>query len=512
MNVKAGIGKIKVIAIAAIAVLISWCLIQFPSWKEQWLYHFYQNQQVINAIKTSNVINPFLTEDHSLSTHIIFQDLLLQAGAKEKLAEQYRQTSVEYPNDANVLAYYARVIQDEKKSHEILAQAEEVNPDDDAVLFVKAEKAIKNDKPSVAEELSRKMDDGKWYTHAIRAKAHNQSGNIEDARNEYAAAAACDGATTPLLIEFAEFLVDNNVEGVESPFAGWDEDGKIKNPLTFAYDIYLSGRDVSGLDEQLDNAVAYNPRALLVLAKAALKQDHVDTAENLLDRASRFVPQHPEINIYRGIAALKQSNVKRADALLQAGSQNGAVLTESDHARIGLTLWNAGQTEYAMKHFQLAGTQVPASTEIALELAKFFMAHNECEKANALINKNLLVFAENVEESFTLAEKAQKCGSLETAAELYGAVLDSDFQNMDARIRLADIYVSRGEKNRAIQLYDGYYKRNPKSALSLAKVAEIHHHFDTKDKAQQILDYILQNENLFDDISYAKELQAKWKS
>jgi predicted Zn-dependent protease len=356
------------------------------------------------------------------------------------------------------------------------------------------------------------MDEEKWYTHAVRAKAQYQSGNMDVAKQEYAAAIACENATTSLMVEYAEFLVDNNIEGVESPFASWNEDEKLKNPITYAYDIYLKGEDVLDIGQRLENTVAYNPDALLVLAKAALKQDHVNTAENLLDRAMRYEPEHPVVKIYRGIVALKQSNITLANSLLQPESQNGKILTESDHARIGLMLWHAGQTEYALKHFQLSGAQVPALPDMALKLAGYYLDQNDCEKAKELIYKNVLTFAENKEKSFELAKKAKQCGDLETAAELYGAVLDNDFQNMEARVNLADIYVSRGEKNRAIQLYDGFFKLNPKNAFSLAKVAEIHHQFDTKDTAIQILNYILQNENQFEDISYAKELEAKWKS
>lgn len=512
MSTKKGISTVKVIVIATIAIVISWCLIQIPTWKEQWLYHFHQNQQIANAVKSSVAVNPFLTEDHSLSSHIIFQDLLLQAGANEKLVEQYRITAEEYSKSANVLAYYARVLGDEEKSQMVLTQAEELNPNDNAVLYLKAEKAIRNGKPYEAEQISRRMDDEKWYTHAVRAKAQYQSGKIDEAKNEYAAAIVCDGATTPLFIEYAEFLVDNNIDIAESPFAAWDEAEKIKTPLTFAYDEYLSGRDVSGIDQRLESGVAYSPDAMLILAKAALKQDHIDTAENLLNRAKRFEPQHPGINIYRGIVALKQGNQELADSLLQSSSQSGEDLTEIDHARIGLLLWNAGQTDSAMLHFQRAGTQVPALPEIALELAGSYLDQQECEKANVLIRKNLLTFIENQKTSFELAEKAKKCGALDIAAELYGAIVDSDFQNMEARVNLADIYVSRDEKNRAIQLYNIYFQLNPKSAFSLAKVAEIHYHFDTKDKAYQILEHIKQNESSFDDVSYAKELEKKWKA
>lgn len=512
MSTKKGIGTVKVIVIATIAIVISWCLIQIPTWKEQWLYHFYKNQQIANAVKSSVAINPFLTEDHSLSSHIIFQDLLLQAGANEKLVEQYRITAEEYSKSANVLAYYARVIDDEEKSQMVLTQAEELNPNDNAVLYLKAEKAIQNGKPYEAEQISRKMDDEKWYTHAVRAKAQYQSGKIEEAKNEYAAAIVCDGATTPLFVEYAEFLVDNNIDIGESPFADWDEPEKIKTPLVYAYDVFLSGQDVSAVDQSIESGVAYSPDALLILAKAALKQDHIDTAENLLNRAKGFEPQHPAINIYRGIVALKQGNQELANSLLQSNSKSAGDLTESDHARIGLMLWKSGYTEYAMMHFQLSGTQVPALPEISLDLAGYYFDQKECEKAQVLINKNLLTFVENQQSAFELANKAKQCGAEDTAAELYGAIVDSDFQNMEARVNLADIYVSRDEKNRAIQLYNIYYQLNPKSAFSLAKVAEIHYHFDAKDKAYQILEHIKQNENLFDDVSYAKELEKKWKA
>lgn len=512
MNPKAGKSNLKIITIGVLALLISWCLLQVPAWRDQWLYQFYQNQQTLNLIQTANDINPYVTKNHSLSSHLIFQDVLLKAGAKERLIAQYKQTADEYPNDANVLAYYARVASEPGLKQSLLKKAAEINPAEPAVILLQGEQELDTGHPLEALQIISSLDNSHWYKHALRAQAWYQVGNVDEAHKAYKSALQCDGVPVQTVLMFADFLVENEIAGEDNPFALWSEDEKIKEPLAFAYDAYLNGNPVAQIENNLENTVEYHPKALLILARAALKQNEIHFAEKWLNRASRFDADHLDINIYRGITALKQGNGVLAAKLLQTEILSENKLSESEHARIALVLWNAGQTEYAMKHFQHAGALVPAFPGIAIALTEYYLAQNDCKTASALIHKNVDVFANETEKAFAIAAKTESCGELETAAELYGAVLDHNYHNMDARVHLADVYVKRGEKDRAILLYDGYYKSNPNNAFCLAKVAEIHHHFGTIETADQIINYVLGNESKFDDVTYAKELSAKWKS
>lgn len=512
MNPKAGKSNVKIITIGVLALLISWCLLQAPAWIDNWMFQFYQNQQTVSVVKAANEINPFLTGDHSFSNHLIFQDLLIKAGAKERLIEQYKQTADEYSTDANVIAYYARVVEDSSLKQSLLKKAAELDPNEPAVILLQAEQELNGGKPLEALQIASALDSNHWYKHALRAKAWHQAGNVSEAKNAFDTALACEGVPVSVRLDYAQFLLDNNIENAGNPFVDWDEDAKIKQPLAYAYDVYLSGKDVSLFEDQLDNAVEYNPKALLILAKAALKQDQVNTADYWLNQADRLEPDNQDIIIYRRIIALKQGNEALADSLLQTGMLKKGPLSEQEHARLGLILWNAGQTEYAMKHFQHAGALVPVLPGIAIALAEFYMEKNDCKTASLLIHKNVDAFALERERAFALAAQSDACGELETAAELYGAVLDRDYHDIEARVHLADIYVKRGEKDRAILLYDGYFKSNPKNAYCLAKVAEIHHHFNANSTAQEIVNYVLQNEAQFDDVSYIKELNTKWNA
>ncbi len=507
MGFKEGKSSLKILAIALLALLIAWCLLQLPAWKDQWLHGFYTNQQVLKAVQTANDINPFVTEDHSLGSHIRFQNLLRQAGAEQRLLEHYQQTAENYPQDANVQAYYARVLEDEEKKVNILEKARELNPNDPAVLFVLAEHQLQNGQAKETLKLIRNMDSGTWYIHALRAKAYSQTGEIEQARSEYRKAIQAENSPASVLLSYAEFLLESGQEEAESPFKKWSEDERIEEPLAYAYHAYFSGQDIQTFAEDLPSGVGYDPKALLILAKAALRRDEVNTAERLLLRAEQFAPENPMIRFYRGLAALRQGNEVMADTLLHPKEN----LSEKEHAELGTALWKEGQKEFAVKHFQHAGVHTPPNPEVTVELVKYYLDQNKCEHAGTIVDRNLNLFLNQGETSLAIGQQLEACGEFENAAELYGSVLDHDFHNKEARDLLANVYVQLGEKNRAILLYDVYLKNNANDAHSFAKVAKIHRHFGDHKNAREILDYVLNNPDKFEDISLAKRLDKEWK-
>jgi len=344
MSQSTGFRTFKITGAGILALLISYSIIHFPAWKEQWLYRFYQNQTIFKTIDEAKAINPFLTKDYSLAAQLLFQDLLLQAGSVKRLNEQYALTAKEYPDDANVQAYYARVLNDSFQREAVLKRAVELDPNDPAVLVVQAEEALRQNQPQQALEFCNTLEDGNWFTHGLRARAYSQLGNYNQAKDEFKKAVDCENVPVSILLAYARLLSEYDEEGKASnPFSGWDEDQLNKEPLAFAYHTYLAGTSISKIVQEFGQPVMYHPQALLILAKAALHQGAINTADRLLQKAHRLQPSNLDITVYRGIVALRQGNVVLANSILSDTPKNMPYSTEDYHAKTGEILWKENE-------------------------------------------------------------------------------------------------------------------------------------------------------------------------
>jgi len=138
-------------------------------------------------------------------------------------------------------------------------------------------------------------------------------------------------------------------------------------------------------------------------------------------------------------------------------------------------------------------------------MAEFFLQEGQCKEAVNLISTLNDYLLHQPETAFSIAAALALCKEDELAAELYGSILDKNFEHWKARKSLADIYIRQGEKNRAIALYDIYRRRHQDCGDCYAEIASIHHRFGNDETALRILDYVIKNPALFKDITSAQK-------
>lgn len=503
-------ARILKAALAIGVAVLAYAAYRFPDWREDWTYHFHQNQQIHAKIDEAEAVFPFVNPDSTLEDHVQYQDLLIQAGAIRKLMEDYRAYEEQSTRQAFAQALLARVTGDRGERAQLVERAAAREPSEPAVLLVQLELALRDCQFGRANELLEQLPGDSWIKPYYRAQMDQQLGEPADALDGYREAMAVPGAPQYLALACGKMMTEEmRADGTGfDPFAGWSEDKVLETPLAFAFRSWIRNERVETLEPSFPGVVRYDPAALAAFARLAARQGSYDLAERLLDQAAGMEPGYPDIHVYRGILARARGESESASEWFNATEPppNMEPIRLFWNARAGYLLWFEGERESAVVRLAAAGEAVPPILPLYAAAARRHAENGDCESARPFLPGMEPHASRNPVTLFNLGAAFEACGEAGKAIDFFAAALDRDFELAEARRRLANLYADQGDKIQAISMYDNYIKRRPDYAPAYLEAAKIHLMFEDEQTALRILEYVMQNKANMEETGGALDL------
>lgn len=285
--------------------------------------------------------------------------------------------------------------------------------------------------------------------------------------------------TTVLLSK--EKIIRNNIDGKNFTDARrLIEELIVEDPKgKTVKDVYILGSEVyKELDnskkaiECLEKAIAINSRNVKAYARLAdlyQKNGMEEKAKKTFEVLLGLSPDNPEIYLALGEYNLEKKRYDKAlDHYKKSNSLKKSVGAYAGIAEVYLlTKKYDTAIEMAKKALKLDASHDPAR----LTLAKSLIEKKMYMKAQEHLEKLLQRGSDNRETLLLIAACYEKNKAAEKLAEVDKKLISLNSSDTVARIRLAKYYETKGEKNRAIQLYKEVHTIAPTSVGILRKLS-----------------------------------------
>ncbi|RJP18717.1 MAG: hypothetical protein C4527_28405 [Candidatus Omnitrophota bacterium] len=490
------INRLRPGVLIGIAVIVLvWISMAIPSLWDRWWFHWYNDQVQARFHAEAQNINPLAQGFGSVESHIHFQDLLIRAGNRSEAEQAYRLLAQKNPEDATAVALYARILSDAKQKEELLKKAANLGPTNSAVLYTRIETLLREGRVREARSDCDHLREGDWLKPSLAAQTAWLAGEREKAVEFFKIALDYENAPLSIAVSCAKFLSEEKTDEEPriNPFSSRHENDIRRDPLAEAYWISLFEDGVSGAIEFLSPETLYCPDSLVILARAAMREEEYMTASWLLRRALRIQSDHLPAYVYRGILALEEGDKRRANAIFSLGLNQASGKYNSEfHHRFGLLLLKEGQADYAMPHLNKALGNPTNDFQILKIRAMALLASGQIQPAMETLEQAKEMRPNDKEILNALGEAAVACQDHTKAIRAYADLLNLDFEDMHARDNLAILIAKTGGINHAIGLFEAYLQQHPNSGHSYVKVAEIYAIKGAKEHAAQILRQVLQ--------------------
>ncbi len=489
-------------------ILLVIAFVYLPSVWLRWNYHYYLDQRQARQFKEAQTFNPFVGDAATLERHLQYQTLMRAAGEKEVLERQYREYTRRDPSNAFALALQARITRNPTRQRDLLDQAEQADPWNQAVLVVRVEEALAHGRAREAIERCRRLLRDSWLKPCLLARAYQCLHDWDAMRKEYQNALAYPDAPVFAAIAWAEsWNPSHRSETPFDPFASISKEKIEREPLARAYQIFFSQESVSDWMRDLPADVLYDPDSLIVLTRAAIEQKEFSTARSLLRRAEIIRAGHPDTLVYRAILALKEGAPDRAEKLLSSPNVDKR-LNPAQRRRIGSILVKEGQMELALPHLLKGWDRIPDTAEILVQAGRLFYETGAYSKAVDVLERARHSAFNDTTILRWLGESYIHLNQPEEAKRALGDLLDWDGDNFEAREMIADLYAKEGDINRAISFFDTYIRTHPTSGKAYLKVIQYHLKAGNHENAFSILNKIL---SMKPEIDNREEVEAMLK-
>ena len=486
-------------------IALIWGALCYPSLMLQWNHHYYheiyRNQQYQKAC----LLLPSIDDLSNPVLHLEYQDYMIQAGKKNFLEESYRNLVVKNLKNPTAFALAARVVEDPSESARFYAKALALSPDDLTVIILQIEKALNKGNALSVQPLLAKLPENTWLRFCCEARMYQLMGERDKALAAYNLTVSMN---PPLWISnlYAEFLAESeHFSG--NPYSFW-KPGEIRNdPLASAYQIILQQVEIASRLESLPLPALYYPQALTALARAALHQQDINSARVLLHRASLMNPDLPDLIYYMGKENLLEGNKRGAEILFSKGlnATRDRAMPDPFHYRMGYLLWLEGN-ELARDHYLKALHDLPDNGILLRQSGFTHLTKGNYEDCIHDLSRAAQLFPKDKQISSGLVSSYLVLNQKDQAIKVLVDSLDKDFNNIPFLDQLTDLYIEKGEPDRAITLYNSFEVKYPNSGIPYLRVANIYIKKGDKAKAKAILENCLQTKSNIDNRAEIEKL------
>lgn len=469
----------------------------------RWWYRVQQDRLFSDRYNLAREMYPEIDENSSLEDHITFQELMIASGKRHHAERLYADKVKMHPSSAALQALFARVTPIPFRKQNLLEKAQSLDADDPAVRFVTTEDYLNRGLLLKTMEFLKRETFQSWLRWSLEAQTAWALGDSERASAAFQKAledknlprASLSAQILPpsllsVHLSYCQFLSEQKENMSErNPLPAFQSKRSASLPLVYAYDVLISGKSVKELLPSIPDSVTKNPDALTVLARAAVKLKDYEIARTLLSDSLRINPHQPNALVCQGVIALAEGDDRKADELFSSELDDRSRRVDRNfHCRMGRLLALENQSDYALKHYVKALGTVPDNLILLKKLARSYKEKHEYEKTIETLNRAYALKPKDAETLNGLADIYSILHDREHLIQTISELLDLDIHDRLIRKRLADLYIDKGEINRAIGLYDSYIQRFPdKSVWCYAEIVRIHLKNGNLDKADRIL-------------------------
>lgn len=502
-NMKPGIY----IGLAALAAL--WVTLALPHFLFRWNSKQYNDAfEAANYAQAQSLL-PAVRDTDAYRAHMAYQDYMNRAGEREELKRQYLYLAGQHGENPSILALAARAVGCRPSPR--LGKAIQLASDDPAVLLVRAEQLLRRGRALKAEPLLEKFPNEDGWKFYNLFQMHRIMGNHEQAVDAIQQGLGQEDLSLRARLGFAAYLSETQETKVQ-PFSSWSPMEIESQPIVYAYSLVLSNPRIAEQISRLPDRVQYNAEALVILARAALRQNEISSAQLLLRKAGRMNASAPDYLVAKGMLNQRTGNKQGANQYFRKGLDSRfSVNSRAFHSRMGDLLWWEGQMNLAIEHYREAWGDLPDNGALLREYGFTLLTKGETEQAIPYLDRASQIYPKDQLLLKNLAEAYQSLGREKEAMSQWRRLLNVEFDNIPVIDKLARAHVKNGDLVRALSLYNTYKTFYPSKGLPYIKVAELYRQKGDIDRAKSILQMGLNQSAVTEDRelmeNYLKQLQ-----
>lgn len=256
--------------------------------------------------------------------------------------------------------------------------------------------------------------------------------------------------------------------------------------------VALKQDDIRGAYSALLKTVADNPRHLkaqLELGRLYLAGRMPDKAMEQADTALQIDPQNDEARLFKVAAFLAQHDASKAQAILDNLKRQGR-LSEDYYLLSASTAISRKDPQLAQTILNEGARRFPRSAAIQLFLASLYRQRGELPETEQAYQRIITLEPDKITHRFTLADFYWKTGRQPEAVRVLDAIPGTDEQKaiqvaryyqtkgrldkaeqvltnpfckgIAARLALSEVYVGRGDMDKAVAVLTAYLKGHEK--------------------------------------------------
>lgn len=183
-------------------------------------------------------------------------------------------------------------------------------------------------------------------------------------------------------------------------------------------------------------------------------------------------PEHADALHYLGLVRFQQGQLQEARQLMSrsAKADPGQANTWSD---LGMVLVRLEQTEDALSAFENALKLAPEHPDALNNMSQALRKLGRFAQARPLLEKLHALKPAATAVLYALADTQNKLGDVDTAIRSYQQALKMAPEDPRIRLGLGDAYESNGKFTQARMQYLAILRRDPNSALALARLLQL---------------------------------------
>jgi len=400
-------------------------------------------------------------------------DFYLQIEKVEKSKQIYGDILIKDGNGVNGLLAKNRLAMlalsdgDKPLASKLIQEIVAVEPRNTEALIFRANLALeRRDTDKAISDLRVVLRDEPGSVDALRAlaKAHLQSGSLEQAKDQYIRAIQSNPANTKVSLEYAQLLLreqsNSRAEEVLQNFLVRVPNNL--NGLQLLAQIKLGQQDwaaAQALAEQIRAIEGGEAVSNQVMGVAFQGRQQYDESIEAFQRAHKASP-----SAVQPLVALVQTYVRAGKNQAAEQFLNSVLKADEDnifaHVLIGRLHFINKKPAKAERAFRTAISKNPEDILGYTSLAALFLQGEKLEEASAVVKQGLDKIPKNMVLRVSLASLHEKSGDIEEAIDVYKAILQEN-PNIDVAANnlaalLSEYRDDQASKDRALKLAERF--------------------------------------------------------
>jgi tetratricopeptide (TPR) repeat protein len=438
---------------------------------------------------------------NSLDVLLSSADYFFLAGQMTTAEETYKQAIIQSPGDATLYAKLAEFYQatHQWSSAEIaLLKVISLRPDSAKAQVLVGELYVTtgaHDRAIEAFQRAVALDSTSVFARNRLIAEYLDHGRIPDAKKMVLAILEknkndIDGRFFNALLDLSSGRIDQAQEALKKVIAD--------RPWFAPAHVYLGiiyGRrdDLFMARQEVTEALKLDPRNLsarLALATVHFREDAFDLAieqSNLILRAN---PRHAQAAMILGDAYLAKNDPEKSAAVLDGLAKVFPADPQVVY-RLGLLSMERGEISQALTRFESALAADPSFIEPLKRIIEIHMAQDKMGLALGCVVAHIQRIPQHAELQNLYAAILMKTGSVDQAEAAYLKAIELDERNLNAYLRLGDLYSSVGRLDEAIAKYGTALAQDSRLISARLLLAGVYEQKDEFEKARELYYQIL---------------------